>query len=39
MSIPPGKKFGIVAEMMSKPDNRMNVKELCAIAGVSRSGY
>ena len=24
---------------MSKPDNRLNVKELCAIAGVSRSGY
>jgi len=39
MSIPPGKKFGIVAEMMSKPDNRMNVKELCTIAGISRSGY
>jgi len=39
MSIPPGKKFGIVAEMMNKPDNRLNVKELCAIAGVSRSGY
>ena len=39
MNIPPGKKFGIVAEMMSKPDNRLNVKELCAIAGVSRSGY
>ena len=39
MNIPPGKKFGIVADMMSKPDNRLNVKELCAIAGVSRSGY
>lgn len=39
MSIPPGKKFGIVAEMMSKPGNRLNVKELCSIAGVSRSGY
>jgi transposase InsO family protein len=39
MSLPPGQKYGIVAEMMSKPDNRLNVKELCAIAGVSRSGY
>jgi transposase InsO family protein len=39
MSVPPGKKFGIVAEMMGKPDNKLNVKELCAIAGVSRSGY
>jgi transposase InsO family protein len=25
--------------MMSKPDNRLNVKDLCEIAGVSRSGY
>jgi len=39
MSIPPGKKFGIITEMMSKPDNKLNVKELCVIAGVSRSGY
>ena len=39
MSIPSGRKFGIISEMMSKPDNRLNVKELCAIAGVSRSGY
>jgi len=39
MSIPPGKKFEIVAEMMRKSDNRLNIKELCGIAGVSRSGY
>jgi transposase InsO family protein len=39
MSIAPGKKFEIIAEMMSKPDNRLNVKELCAIARISRSGY
>lgn len=39
MSVPPGDKFGIISEMMSKPDNRLNVKELCAIADVSRSGY
>jgi putative transposase len=39
MNISPNKKYVIVAEMMCKPDNRMNVKELCAIAGVSRSGY
>ena len=39
MNIPPGKKFGIIAEMINRPDNKLNVKELCAIAGVSRSGY
>jgi transposase InsO family protein len=39
MSIPPGKKFEIIAEMMGKPNNRLEVKELCAIASVSRSGY
>ena len=39
MSIPPGRKFEIVADVMKKPDNRLNVKDLCAIAGVSRSGY
>jgi transposase InsO family protein len=39
MSIPPGKKFEIVAEMMNRPDNRLNIKELCVIADVSRSGY
>jgi len=39
MSIPPGKKFEIIAEMMKKPANRLNIKELCAIACVSRSGY
>jgi transposase InsO family protein len=25
--------------MMNKPDNRLNIKALCEIAGVSRSGY
>jgi len=39
MSIAPGKKFEIIAEMMNKPNNKLNVKELCAIARVSRSGY
>jgi len=39
MSVPPSGKFSIIAEMMKKPDNRLNVKDLCAIAGVSRSGY
>lgn len=39
MSIPPSGKFEIIAEMMMRPGNRLNTKELCAIAGVSRSGY
>ena len=39
MSIPPGKKFEIIADMMNKTGNRLNTKELCSIAGVSRSGY
>jgi len=39
MSIAPGDKFKIIAEMMDRPDNKLNVKDLCAIACVSRSGY
>ena len=39
MSIPPGEKFGIIAEMMNKSNNKLKIKELCAIAGISRSGY
>ena len=39
MSISPGKKFEIIAEVMGKQGNKLDVKELCAIAGVSRSGY
>ncbi len=32
-------KFEIIHEIISRDDNVQNVKELCAIAGVSRSGY
>lgn len=32
-------KFEIIHEIISREDNVQNVKELCAIAGVSRSGY
>ena len=39
MSILPSAKFEIISEMMRKPDNILQVKELCSIAGVSRSGY
>lgn len=39
MSIPPGKKFEIIAETMNKSENKLNIKEMCTIAGVSRSGY
>jgi len=39
MSISQSAKFKIISEMMSKPNNILQVKELCSIAGVSRSGY
>jgi len=39
MKIPPSKKFEIIAEMIKRPGNLLNVKDLCAIAGVSRGGY
>ena len=32
-------KFGIIKEMISRDNNLMNIKWLCDIAGVSRSGY
>ena len=39
MNVRPGDKFEIISEMMNKSDNILNIKELCSIAGVSRSGY
>ena len=39
MSVSPSSKFEIISEMMHKPDNKLNIKALCEIAGVSRSGY
>lgn len=35
----PTAKFEIVHEMINRAGNLMNVKQLCEIAGVSRSGY
>ena len=35
----PSAKFEIISEMIEQPNNTMTVSELCAIAGVSRSGY
>ena len=32
-------KFEIIHETLQKSNNRMSVKMLCEIAGVSRSGY
>ena len=32
-------KFEIIHETINKSENRLSVKELCKIAGVSRSGY
>jgi transposase InsO family protein len=35
----PNAKFGIIREMAGRAGNRLDIKELCRIAGVSRSGY
>lgn len=35
----PSSKFEIIHEIVSAEDSLLNVKELCEIAGVSRSGY
>ena len=35
----PGRKFEIIRGITEDPENVLNVKDLCAIAGVSRSGY
>lgn len=35
----PSTKFELIHEIVSKENNLQNVKELCRIAGVSRSGY
>jgi len=32
-------KFSIIHEAASRPDNLLNIKYLCELAGVSRSGY
>ena len=34
-----GQRFEIIQELMQREDNLLNVKDLCRIAGVSRSGY
>jgi len=39
MNASPSAKYEIVYEMTSRNGNLMNTKQLCAIAGVSRSGY
>lgn len=35
----PGTKFRLIRNILSQEGNKIPVKELCAIAGVSRSGY
>lgn len=35
----PSAKFELIHQTVSQPYNQMTVKELCAIAGVSKSGY
>ena len=35
----PHAKYAVIHEIMSQEGNLQNVRELCRIAGVSRSGY
>lgn len=35
----PGRKFEIIRDIIEDPENVLNIKDLCEIAGVSRSGY
>lgn len=35
----PGRKFEIIRNIAADPENVLNIKDLCEIAGVSRSGY
>lgn len=35
----PGRKFEIIREVTLQDNNKLTIKELCNIAGVSRSGY
>ena len=39
MNASPNSKFEIISEMYSKSGNLLNIKQLCEIAEVSRSGY
>lgn len=39
MEIPANAKYGIIRETLLRTDNLLNVKQLCSLAGVSRSGY
>lgn len=37
--ITPSAKYGIIREMMCRKGNKLKIKQLCEISGVSRSGY
>jgi len=39
MDASPSAKYEIICDMATKEDNLINIKQLCEIAGVSRSGY
>lgn len=39
MDIPANAKHGIIRETLLRTDNLLNIKQLCSLAGVSRSGY
>ncbi len=39
MDIPANAKYAIIREISQRTDNLLSVKQLCSLAGVSRSGY
>ena len=39
MDVPANAKYGIIRETSRQTDNLLSIKQLCSLAGVSRSGY
>ena len=39
MDIPANAKYAIIRETSQRTDNLLSIKQLCSLAGVSRSGY
>lgn len=39
MDIPANAKYAIIRETWQRTDNLLSIKQLCSLAGVSRSGY
>ena len=39
MDIPANAKYAVIRETSQRTDNLLSIKQLCSLAGVSRSGY